>query len=188
MKLNLGCGYNKLENYVNVDHDINCKPDIVANLEELLPFADNSISEIILNHVLEHLGQDTKTYLNIWKEFYRILKNDGVIKIAVPHWNHDNFHHDPTHVRKVTPIGVDMFNQQRNMDTIKEHGQETTLGIQLGIDIEVTDVGYDFTPWFNQMIIGKPREYAEREMNRYTNTCLQVQIHAKAVKPPRSTL
>ncbi len=68
MKLNLGCGYNKLEGYVNVDIDKKCKPDIVANLEKKLPFKSSSVDEIIMFHSLEHLGQDTKTYLNIWKE------------------------------------------------------------------------------------------------------------------------
>ena len=88
MKLNLGCGYNKFDGYVNVDHDSLCQPDIVADLEDRLPFEDNSVDEIIMYHVLEHLGQDVKTYFSIWKELYRILKNDGELKITVPHWNH----------------------------------------------------------------------------------------------------
>jgi len=84
LKLNLGCGYNKLEGYVNVDNDENCKPDVLADLEERLPFEDNSVDEIILNHVLEHLGQSTKVYFNVWKELYRVLKDGGLILITVP--------------------------------------------------------------------------------------------------------
>ena len=186
MKLNLGCGYNKLDGYINVDHDPLCNPDVVADLEGTLPFEDSTVDEIVLSHVLEHLGQDTKTYLNIWREFYRVLKNEGKIHIVVPHHNHDNFHHDPTHVRKVTPLGVDMFSQERNMETIRTGGQETTLGLQTGIDIGVTEVGYDLTPWFQQHIAGKPQDWAERELNKYNNTCFQVKINAQAFKPPRS--
>lgn len=185
MKLNLGCGYNKLNGYINVDSDLICNPDIVADLEETLPFNDNSVDEIILCHVLEHLGQDTQNYLNIWKEFYRILKNNAIIKITVPHWNHENFHHDPTHCRKVTPVGIDMFSQERNMHTIKTNGSETTLGLQLGIDIGVTQVGYDFMPWFQSQIDGQPQNIIEREMNKYNNSCYQVRIHAMAHKPQR---
>lgn len=185
MKLNLGCGYNKLDGYVNVDHDVLCKPDVVADLEERLPFDDNSVDEIILNHVLEHLGQTTKSYFAIWKELYRVLKGGGELKITVPHWNHENFHHDPTHVRKVTPNGVAMFDQERNMEQVRNGGQETTLGLQLGIDVEVTGVAYDPTPWFHSAMQNQSREIIEREMNRWNNACFQVHIYAQAHKPAR---
>jgi len=165
-----------------------CNPDVVEDLEDKLPFEDDSVDEIVMYHVLEHLGQSTKAYFAIWRELYRVLKNGGIIKIVVPHHRHDNFHHDPTHVRVVTPIGIDMFSQARNMETIRTGGQETTLGLQLGIDIGVTEVGYDLTPWFQQHIAGKPQEFAERELNKYNNTCFQVKINARAFKPPRSTL
>ena len=182
MKLNLGCGYNKLEGYVNVDLDPLCKPDILADLEKPLPFDDNSIDEINLFHVLEHIGADTQTYFAIWREFYRILKHDGILKIVVPHWNHENFYHDPTHVRVVTPVGINMFNQEHNRQTIAEGGNETTLGLQLGIDIRVTDVGYDFMPWFQQYITTIPKHAVDREMKKYNNACYQIHIIAKAHK------
>lgn len=186
MKLNLGCGYNKLDGYANVDSDPNCQPDVLADLEDSLPFEDNSVDEIVLNHVLEHLGQTTKVYFHVWKEMYRVLKDGALVLITVPHHNHDNFHHDATHVRKITPLGIDMFNQQRNTQTIESGGQESTLGLQIGVDVAVMDVGYDLTPWFNEHVQGKPREFAELEMNKYNNTCFQVHIKAKAFKPARS--
>jgi SAM-dependent methyltransferase len=185
-RLNLGCGHNHLSGYINVDKDPNCNPDVLADLEDILPFDDNSVDEIIMNHSLEHLGQSTEGYLNIWKELYRILKNQGTLKITVPHWNHENFHHDPTHVRKVTPTGVNMFNQRNNMDTIESNGQETTLGLQLGIDIAVMNVGYDYSPWFQELL--NQKLVTEQESNRYNNACFQIQIHAKAFKPARSLL
>ena len=188
IKLNLGCGYNKLEDYINVDQDAKCSPDIIADLEAVLPFEDSSVDEIIMYHVLEHLGQSTKVYLSVWREFYRVLKNKGVIKITVPHWQHENFHHDPTHVRKVTPIGVDMFSQERNMNTIKTGGSETTLGLQLGIDIGVTDVGYDLMPEFERIMKGQSQNAVMQEVNRVNNACYQVNIHAMAHKPMRGLI
>lgn len=187
MKLNLGCGYSKLVGYVNVDHDAICNPDMQLDLNQPLPFEDNSVTEIRLQHVLEHLGQDAKTYFAIWKEFYRVLSDGGEIKIVVPHWQHENFHHDPTHVRKVTPIGVKMFDQARNMNTIAAGGAETTLGLQLGIDFEVSNVKYDLTPDFQrEMQLAGKTAVTEYDINKVNNSCHQIFIDAVAHKPPRS--
>ena len=75
-----------------------------------------------------------------------------------------------------------MFSQKKNRQTIEENGQETTLGLQLGIDIEVVGVHYDLSPWFQQAMQGQPREIVEREMGRYNNSCHQIHIYAKAIK------
>ena len=69
MRLNLGCGNRKLEGWVNVDREAACKPDRVADLEKLpWPWPDDSAEEVMLSHVLEHLGADPKVYLGIVKE------------------------------------------------------------------------------------------------------------------------
>ena len=71
MKLNLGCGNNKLDGFVNVDNQAVCSPDMLIDLEVFpWPFKGNSIDEIIMSHVLEHLGQTNEIYLNIIKEIY----------------------------------------------------------------------------------------------------------------------
>jgi len=116
MKLNLGCGFNKYEGYTNVDSAPECAPDIVCNLEETpWPWEDSSVSEIRMEHVLEHLGETSERYLAIWQELYRVGADGCEIKIVVPHWNHDNFHNDPTHKRPVTPEGIELFDQARNV-------------------------------------------------------------------------
>ena len=69
MRLNLGCGFDNRTGWVNVDKMPQSEPDQVVDLEATpWPWADNSVEEIELRHVLEHLGASTDTYLGIIKE------------------------------------------------------------------------------------------------------------------------
>jgi len=79
--LNLGCGFDRFEGYVNVDAFDICKPDIVHDLNEFpYPWADNSVDEIKMLHILEHLDDWWKVFL----ECVRILKPGGYLHIHVP--------------------------------------------------------------------------------------------------------
>jgi len=96
MKLNIGCGFNKLDGYVNVDQFPECAPDVLWNLEETpWPLEENSVEELAAHHVLEHLGQETKVFFAIIKELYRLMSHGGRMKITVPHPYHPDFHFRP---------------------------------------------------------------------------------------------
>ncbi len=55
VKLHLGCGYNKLDNFINVDMDGVCEPDLVMNIDDDWKFEDNSVDYIKCHFVLEHV-------------------------------------------------------------------------------------------------------------------------------------
>jgi len=87
LKLNLGCGSDYREGYVNVDHPRSVpKKDVAHNLEVLpWPFADGSADEILMNGALEHLTfPDDKI-----NEVHRILKVGGVFHGFVPYAHAD---------------------------------------------------------------------------------------------------
>ncbi len=100
------------------------------------------MGEILLSHVLEHLGQLTSVYLNIIKELYRICANGAIIDIRVPHPRHDNFITDPTHVRPITREGLEMFNQALNRDWIERGWANTPLGVYMGVDFRIEHTHY----------------------------------------------
>lgn len=144
-KFDLGCGYKKQEGYIRVDHDAAVLPDIVQDLNIFpWPIEDNIADEIKLTHVLEHLAPLPNDYKQLWQELYRICKNGAIINIEVPYWLHENFYHDPTHVRRITPITLAMMDQKRNEKDIMNGGMETTLGLQWKIDFELKNVAYGY--------------------------------------------
>ena len=188
MKLNLGSGYRKIIGWVNVDRDTRTKPDLVWDLETTpWPWENESVEAIKLLHTLEHLGQDTNAYLVIWQELWRVSKPAATIEIVVPHWLHENFAHDPTHVRAITPIGLAMFDQERNQANIKTGGAETKLGLICGIDFRLVSVRYDLTePWRGRLARGEIDAVAmEQIVATEHNTCEQISLVLTAVKPPR---
>ena len=144
MKLNLGSGSKILEGYTNVDKYDYYKPDIVHDLENFpYPFEDNSIDEILLSHVLEHIGQSPDIFLKIIKELYRICHDDSLIKIIVPHPRHDDFISDPTHVRPITILGLQLFDKELNLKWEKQNAANTPLALINNVNFKIKNVKYN---------------------------------------------
>lgn len=80
MKLHLGCCNRYLDGYVNIDIK-GGTADIHADIRNL-PYEDASIDEIYASHVLEHFGRHE--FLDVLREWYRVLKPGAYIYIAVP--------------------------------------------------------------------------------------------------------
>lgn len=80
--LNFGCGDTRIENAINIDHIKLPTVDMVFDFETFpYPFENNSVDEIHMYFVLEHL----ENHLGVMKELYRILKPGGMLYIRVPH-------------------------------------------------------------------------------------------------------
>lgn len=183
LRLNLGCGERHFEGYINVDKYGN--PDVKQDLETFpWPWEDNSVSEILLIHVLEHLGQNTNTYLNIFKEMYRICEHKAKIQIVVPHHRHDFFFDDPTHVRVVTPMGLSLFSQRLNRKWIEEKLANSPLGLYLGVNFELIETYYKpSSHWFD--LHPEPEvdlEFLLSESTYYNNLIEQIEMALEVVK------
>lgn len=81
IKLNVGSGPFKKEGFTNVDLLPGPNIDIVASADRL-PFEDNSIGEILAEHLIEHL---TNFQFNrTMAEWYRVLEPKGRLTIECP--------------------------------------------------------------------------------------------------------
>jgi SAM-dependent methyltransferase len=94
--LDLGCGAVKqFDGNIGIDRIQAKGVDVIANLEDGLPIASESIGRVFAVHVLEHIV-DLRGLL--W-ETHRILKPGGLLHVLVPNWRFVNSVADPTHVR-----------------------------------------------------------------------------------------
>jgi SAM-dependent methyltransferase len=74
IKLNFGCGANRLPDWQNYDSEV----DITRPLK----WHDSSIDRVMAEHVVEHVGYYDA--LLFFKECHRILRPGGVARIAAP--------------------------------------------------------------------------------------------------------
>jgi ubiquinone/menaquinone biosynthesis C-methylase UbiE len=111
LKLNVGCGRNVLAGWTHVDSAKLPGVDVVADLEAMsahpLPFADDSVDEFLLSHVLEHI----RHALPLMQELHRIARPGAVMTIRAPHGASDDASEDPTHVRLMFPNSFAYFSQ-----------------------------------------------------------------------------
>lgn len=99
MKLNLGCGRNVLDGWVNLDSSPLAGVDVVFDLDGChhlpLPFQDDTFEEFHASHVIEHLHYP----LPFMQELHRIARAGAKAIFRVPYGSSDDAYEDPTHVR-----------------------------------------------------------------------------------------
>jgi len=151
LKLNLGCGRNPLAGYVNVDKEGN--PEVKVDLErEGWPWADDAVEEVVLNHVLEHIGALPEDFLYFMKELYRVCAHGALVQIAVPHPRHDHFLGDPTHVRPITPEVLSLFSKANCKRWAERGSANTPLATYLGVDFEIKSKSVTLEPRYYEAL------------------------------------
>lgn len=109
-KLNIGCGNDVLEGYINLDVAKLPGVDVIHNLREFpWPFDGNMFEEIKMIHALEHLPNTIRTIEEVW----RITKHEAKVTIRVPYWNCWHSIGDLTHVKRFHQKSFDFFDPEK---------------------------------------------------------------------------
>lgn len=80
--LNLGCGRRYNDSWTNIDF-LSTGPDVIAyNLRKGIPFENETFNVVYHSNVIEHFSKEEASVFI--KECYRVLKYNGILRIAYP--------------------------------------------------------------------------------------------------------
>lgn len=96
IRLNLGCGYQRMDGYVNIDCRELPGVDLVHNVANNLPFADGSVEEVYCRDFLEHIPIGRTIY--VISEIWRVLISEGKFEHITPSTDGRGAFQDPTHI------------------------------------------------------------------------------------------
>lgn len=82
IKLHIGCGKRFIPNFIHIDKDYYEHLDYQRNIVDLNIFKNNSVDIIYACHCFNYLDNDDAR--KALKEWHRVLKKDGILRIAVP--------------------------------------------------------------------------------------------------------
>jgi predicted SAM-dependent methyltransferase len=86
LNINLGCGPTYIEGMINCDGNLFNRIDLWLDLRRPLPFPSQSVAVAYTSHTLEHLFPNDA--LKLLKELHRVLRPDGIARVAVPDVGH----------------------------------------------------------------------------------------------------
>jgi SAM-dependent methyltransferase len=81
-RLNLGCGYNVLKGWLNVDLEGGRHGSVFMDASRRWPLPANSFDAILCEHMIEHMPKDVGIHL--LAEAFRVLKPRGIIRVVTP--------------------------------------------------------------------------------------------------------
>jgi len=183
LRLHLGCGPHPIDGYINVDKF--GTPDVLWDLEVTpWPWEDNSVDEVVMEHVLEHLGQSPAVFFAIIRELYRVCRSEATIRIVTPHPRHDSFLNDPTHVRPVTPEMLGLFSKRLNRQWAAGNYANSTLALYLDVDFEITRLTIHLDePWHSKLANREiSADQVTQEIQRFNNVAREFHIEWKVIK------
>ena len=82
IQLNLGCWHRYIPGWVHIDLCDLPHIDYKSSIDDLSMFGDETVDVIYSSHSLEYF--DRKQVGVVLKEWARVLKSDGVLRVAVP--------------------------------------------------------------------------------------------------------
>ncbi len=172
LQVNLGCGLDIREGFVNLDCQKLPGVDVVADLGNCrttpLPFEENSVDHFLGLHLIEHI-EDT---MALMQELYRCAKPEATAHFHLPYGSSDDAWEDPTHVRPYFLNSFAYFSQPAHWRS--DYGYRGDW--QVTKTVLVMDEG---------RFKNRPFPEIMAEVKALRNTVYELRVELKAIKPMR---
>lgn len=178
IQIDLGCGKNKQTGFIGVDRYPIPGVDVLVNLNERLPFRDDTVDLIFASHSLEHV----ENILAIMKEIYRICKHGAQLCVVAPYSEQKLNVANPYHYSQFnehtprfwtshpeSPIDLEEFNHPQ----APEWGLASSDHSDSGIDIRLVRMEYFYFPRYSELPPSEQRELRQERMD----VCDQIMYH-----------
>lgn len=178
--LDVGCGKNKVLDAIGMDCLALPGVDVVHDLNSFpYPLATNSVDEIQINHVLEHLPDVIATMEELW----RIAKPDAAIHIRVPHFTGILAWKDPTHRRSFTSESFGYFGE--NGYSFYTHARFQVVRIRLQYSTQSKNGRWIARLLTRpiQWLLDRHPTFGERHVAYLVGGIDEIQVTLKAIKP-----
>ena len=175
MKLNLGCGKDIKEGWLNIDREPRPEGVVVSDymvydIARPMPLLKtDSADEMLLSHILEHISNP----LPMMEELHRIAKPGCILTVKCPYGSSDDADENPQHVRRYFPKSFQYFSQPAyGQATHNYRGDWQRVKAILQIPVE-----RGATPDHDML----------RRIMQYRNQVKQMIVTLRAVKPVRES-
>lgn len=178
--LDVGCGNKKVPNAIGVDACLLPGVDVVHNLDLFpYPFAEDSVDEIHINHVLEHVPNVIATMEELW----RISRPGAKLHIRVPHFTGILAWKDPTHRRSFTSESFGYFGENDYSFYTHARFQLMSVRLQYSTQLKTSRWIARFLAQPIQWLLDRHPTFFERNLAYLVGGIDEIQVTLKTIKP-----
>jgi SAM-dependent methyltransferase len=146
-KLDIGCGRRKEPGHIGLDSSIASDADIIADVEQGLPFREGSFEGTRLSHVFEHVAAPVALMEEIW----RVSRDGALVEIRGPHFSSPHLiWGDPTHRRALSLATFTCFSASSDWYLTKARLNILEAQLIKG-DTELADIKWK--PWYWPLVL-----------------------------------
>lgn len=183
--LDLGCGTVKQANFIGLDRYPLPGVDVIADLDQPLPFRDNSVDLVYASHSLEHVAD----LVFVMKEIYRVCCHGAQVCIVAPYYQQSLNLANPYHKQVFNEHTPRFWTQATTTPLAAEefaHPHAAGWGLRESdwrisdLDLRCLKMEFFYFPAYRD--VSPEEQRAARQ--KYLDVCDQIMFHLLVVKAP----